>query len=151
MDQVPTRANATVNNSKLFPFYEQQLSAHDAPTFDNFARKLAKWLSNNRAYYPEARPQVYIACILIETTTRSTPYIRLSIFCTYASSLLSRAPLSRATQTAYNNLCQATDTKPGTSFHVSAHMHHPMVPPYIELMAAVYPFYRVFEPGLLGQ
>ncbi|KAF8644142.1 hypothetical protein AX16_008669 [Volvariella volvacea WC 439] len=51
-------SQAAENNNKLFPLYRQKLSRNDLPTYENFAGKLALWLSEDRAYYTEARPEV---------------------------------------------------------------------------------------------
>ncbi|KAM6500714.1 hypothetical protein JOM56_003728 [Amanita muscaria] len=53
---------ALANNKKLFDLYARKLCSNDANTFIEIAEKLAFWLSNEKAYYEQARPEVW-SCI----------------------------------------------------------------------------------------
>ena len=50
---------AMANNERLFPQMLAKLS--DAQTYMEEAQKLRMWMSNQRAYYPLARPWVSVA------------------------------------------------------------------------------------------
>lgn len=49
---------AVSSNEKIFPVFARKLASKDTKDFLNTARKLAVWLSSEKAYYPAARPKV---------------------------------------------------------------------------------------------
>lgn len=52
---------ARSNNQKLFDAYAKKLCSDDVRTFSEVAEKLAIWLDNGKAYYDEARPEVWFS------------------------------------------------------------------------------------------
>ncbi|KAI0797497.1 hypothetical protein C8Q75DRAFT_738380 [Abortiporus biennis] len=61
--------DAEKNNRKLWPHFREQLSNTNETVFVPSAQKLARWLSDIRAYYPGARPHIVG---LLETAHRTT-------------------------------------------------------------------------------
>ena len=59
--------NATINNAQLFAIYTEKLRSHNPQVYATFAAKLANWLSDDRAYYGDARPKVMHALLLSPT------------------------------------------------------------------------------------
>lgn len=51
-------SNAVENNNKLFPIVASKLSQRDPTIYANVAHKFGQWLSNEKAYYAAARPEV---------------------------------------------------------------------------------------------
>jgi hypothetical protein len=60
--QVVTQA--TDNNRKLFRRYGKMFSLADPNVYASHADKLSLWLSDFKAYYTSARPEVRISSIL---------------------------------------------------------------------------------------
>ena len=55
----PKASNAVETNDKLFGPYARKLESDHFETYNTFSERLAKWLADERAYYPAARPKVY--------------------------------------------------------------------------------------------
>lgn len=51
-------AGATENNQRLFLRFRKVFSENNPREFAQFAEKLTKWLSDRKAYYEAARPEV---------------------------------------------------------------------------------------------
>jgi len=51
-------ASAAENNLRLFASFARKLAQDDLAVYASFAHKFAQWLSDPRAYYPQARPEV---------------------------------------------------------------------------------------------
>lgn len=51
-------SNAVENNNKLFPIVASKLSQKDPAIYAAVAQKFGQWLSNEKAYYAAARPEV---------------------------------------------------------------------------------------------
>ncbi|KAF9001966.1 hypothetical protein BDQ17DRAFT_564130 [Cyathus striatus] len=49
---------ATENNQKLFRQYTKKLSQDDTSVYASHADKLGRWLSDEKAYYKSARPEI---------------------------------------------------------------------------------------------
>ena len=56
-----TSQQATENNEKLFHRYGKKLASSDPLVYTFYADKLSLWLSDFKAYYTAARPQVWIS------------------------------------------------------------------------------------------
>ncbi|KAF8078163.1 hypothetical protein FPV67DRAFT_1443622 [Lyophyllum atratum] len=53
-----TPSNAIQNNQRLFVPFSRKLASDDQAVYAAFAEKFAVWLSDERAYYEEARPEI---------------------------------------------------------------------------------------------
>jgi hypothetical protein len=64
-------SQAVQNNKRLFQSFARKLSQDDIQSYTAFAQKFAQWLSDSRAYYPEALQEattprsLYLAILLI--------------------------------------------------------------------------------------
>ncbi|KAG6832734.1 hypothetical protein H0H92_012306 [Tricholoma furcatifolium] len=54
----PDVPDAKLNNTRLFPPYAKKLQSNDFQTYSVFAQRFANWLTDGRAYYKEARPEI---------------------------------------------------------------------------------------------
>jgi hypothetical protein len=54
-------SQATENNRKLFRRYEKMFALADPNVYTSHADKLSLWLSDFKAYYTSARPEVRIS------------------------------------------------------------------------------------------
>jgi hypothetical protein len=54
-------SQATENNQKLFHRYGKKFALNDPLVYTAYADKLSLWLSDFKAYYAAARPQVRIS------------------------------------------------------------------------------------------
>ncbi|CAA7270179.1 unnamed protein product [Cyclocybe aegerita] len=61
---------ATKTNQKLFHRYAKVFSEEDPDAFALHADKLAAWLSDHKAYYPTARPEIIRLMIIAQMTLR---------------------------------------------------------------------------------
>ncbi|KAJ3508196.1 hypothetical protein NLJ89_g5885 [Agrocybe chaxingu] len=61
---------ATKTNQKLFHRYAKVFSEEDPGAFALHADKLAAWLSDHKAYYPAARPEIIRLMIIAQMTLR---------------------------------------------------------------------------------
>ncbi|KAG6836612.1 hypothetical protein H0H93_006033 [Arthromyces matolae] len=66
----PMALNAVETNNRLFGPYARKLNSDDLETYTLFATKLAKWLSDARAYYSDARPQIVNLLKIAQKTLR---------------------------------------------------------------------------------
>ncbi|KAG6874316.1 hypothetical protein C0995_001541 [Termitomyces sp. Mi166 len=66
----PKASNAEETNDKLFGPYARKLESDDHETYITFSGKLAKWLADERAYYPTARPQILRLLKIAQLTLR---------------------------------------------------------------------------------
>lgn len=57
---------AITNNEKVFPIFVKKLSSDKEDVFCSTATKLSAWLNSEKAYYPDARPNVSIAALHLE-------------------------------------------------------------------------------------
>ncbi|KAF8894435.1 hypothetical protein BD779DRAFT_1501041 [Infundibulicybe gibba] len=62
--------NLTEKNNKLFRLYTAKLHEGNPYTFTTFADKLRTWLSSQRAYYADARPQIVNLLLTAQVTLR---------------------------------------------------------------------------------
>lgn len=46
-------------NSRLFSNYKQKLSAGNIQQYNEYALRMCRWLSDEKAYYTAARPDVH--------------------------------------------------------------------------------------------
>jgi hypothetical protein len=58
MSKLPANEIVARNNERLFLLYENQLKKQTLKDYADTAIKLAAWLSDSKAYYTAARPQV---------------------------------------------------------------------------------------------
>lgn len=54
----------------MFDLYARKLCSNDANTFIEIAEKLAFWLSNEKAYYEQARPEIVKLLLVAQSTLR---------------------------------------------------------------------------------
>ncbi|KAG6878799.1 hypothetical protein C0993_008098 [Termitomyces sp. T159_Od127] len=66
----PKASNAVQINDKLFRSYARKLESDNLETYTLFSERLAKWLADERAYYPESRPQILKLLKVAQTTLR---------------------------------------------------------------------------------
>jgi hypothetical protein len=62
LDMQAPASNAIQNNQRLFGPFSRKLASDDPAVYSAFAEKFAVWLSDERAYYLEARPEVSGCC-----------------------------------------------------------------------------------------
>ncbi|RDB21025.1 hypothetical protein Hypma_011394 [Hypsizygus marmoreus] len=63
-------SNAIENNKRLFGPFSKKLAQNDPAVYTAFADKFAGWLSDERAYYPEARPEILRILLIAHATLR---------------------------------------------------------------------------------
>ncbi|KAG5718668.1 hypothetical protein E4T56_gene16634 [Termitomyces sp. T112] len=66
----PKASNAVEINDKLFGPYARKLESDNFEIYDTFSGRLAKWLADERAYYPAARPQILRLLKIAQLTLR---------------------------------------------------------------------------------
>lgn len=80
-DPVAAKAaqNAISENERIFPIFAQRLASNEPKEFVNTTRKLATWLSSEKAYYAAARPKVS-NCLTVKLAILISQLTRLSSF-----------------------------------------------------------------------
>ncbi|TFK42792.1 hypothetical protein BDQ12DRAFT_676807 [Crucibulum laeve] len=63
-------ARATENNKKLFRQYTKKLAQNDVQVYTWHANKLGDWLSDEKAYYSEARPEIIKLLLTAQVSLR---------------------------------------------------------------------------------
>ncbi|KAF9475670.1 hypothetical protein BDN70DRAFT_883437 [Pholiota conissans] len=66
---------ATKNNQRLFKRYAQIFQDTDIPTFVGHAQKFSLWLSDHKAYYISARPEIIKLLLVAQGTLRRALHI----------------------------------------------------------------------------
>ncbi|KAG5645049.1 hypothetical protein DXG03_007228 [Asterophora parasitica] len=125
------QANAIESNKKLFGLFSRKLSTNDSATYNTYCTKIAAWLSDERAYYPEARPEVSLHSPVVIRPFDQVWGVKILNILKIAQTTLRR------------HVGANPDLK--SLFHISACIDHPMVAPYALLCRATYPFRDRFE------
>ncbi|PPQ74196.1 hypothetical protein CVT26_004493, partial [Gymnopilus dilepis] len=98
-------ANLVEHNQRLFGRLSRALSSGDPVTYVEAVRKLAQFLNNERAYYRDARPEIYQLLMLASKALRQALGIAEDVHIPFDQSAYPENPLVQA----YNALLRTVE------------------------------------------